>query len=91
MGTTPTQKVVDYSSEDKYRGQIIRGMPYGEGTLRNKNGDLYVGHFLKGMRHGKGIQIWENGDNYDGWWELGVINKIGKFTSGDRKEMYEGD
>lgn len=54
-----------------YKGEIIRGLPYGEGTLVFENGDTYVGSFAGGIIEGKGDYTYSNGARFSGNWYNG--------------------
>lgn len=44
-----------------YSGPLVKGLPYGIGTLRMKNGDMYMGEIVWGAMHGTGT-YWSQSD-----------------------------
>lgn len=77
------EQVVDYMLDDerKYTGQLVNGLPEGEGILTwVKTNCVYTGEFKAGAYHGEGLFEWKNnGDSLKGTFENGnPIN--GKFT-----------
>ena len=84
IGTSDTiEQVVDYMLDDerKYTGQLVNGLPEGEGILTwVKTNCVYTGEFKAGAYHGEGLFEWKNnGDSLKGTFENGnPIN--GKFT-----------
>jgi hypothetical protein len=58
-----------YSGDIKYKGQLLRGVPHGEGRMKWPNGEAYVGSWKKGKRHGNGKMRYEDpGLIYIGRW-----------------------
>lgn len=73
-----------------YTGDMVVGVPQGEGAYTWDNGDYYIGSWENGIRTGKGKFIWVNGDVYEGDFVEGERTGKGKlvFSNGD---VYEGD
>ena len=44
---------ISYSDGSVYFGNLVKGIPNGEGTL-TKHGFVYKGHFRDGLRSGEG-------------------------------------
>ncbi|NQT32739.1 MAG: hypothetical protein HQ594_03590 [Candidatus Omnitrophica bacterium] len=64
---------------DEYRGEIVKGLPYGRGIMRYKRGDKYAGEFKNGLRDGTGIYFWKNGNIYIGEFLNGAQEGRGVF------------
>ena len=57
------EQVVDYMLDDerKYTGQLVNGLPEGEGILTwVKTNCVYTGEFKAGAYHGEGLFEWKN-------------------------------
>lgn len=68
----------DFEAEGQYTGQVLNGVPDGEGTFTAQNAEgvtwTYSGEFKNGQCHGKGEAIWDTG-----WRECGTYTN-GLFT-----------
>ena len=68
----------DYEAEGQYTGQVLDGIPDGEGTFTCQNSEgitwSYSGEFKNGRFHGKGETVWDIG-----WRERGTYTD-GLFT-----------
>lgn len=71
-------EVEDYEAEGQYTGQVLAGVPDGEGTFTCQNSQgvtwSYSGEFKNGTFHGKGETVWDTG-----WRECGTYTD-GLFT-----------
>ena len=67
--------------DGKYSGEIENGMPNGQGTLTESNGEKYEGEWKDGLMHGKGTYNWLYGKKSVGEWKDGEKWNI---TSYDR-------
>tara|TARA_B000000460_G_C21301242_1_gene300241 strand:- start:84 stop:428 length:345 start_codon:yes stop_codon:yes gene_type:complete len=56
-------------TDEKYEGEIVNGVPNGQGTLTYPDGDQYVGEWKDGEYHGQGTYISSDGDKYVGEWK----------------------
>jgi len=52
-----------------YTGQLVNGVPHGEGTRTWSNGGKYVGEFVNGSAHGQGTLTHTNRVKYVGEWK----------------------
>ena len=83
-------KFGDEETQVKFEGEIVDGVPNGEGTENYPNGQKYVGEFMDGKPHGQGIFTLPDGQKYFGEWKDGLQNGQGTYTSPDGKE-YVGE
>jgi len=67
--------------DGKYSGEIENGLPNGQGTLTESNGEKYEGEWKDGLMHGQGTYNWLYGKKYVGEWKDGEKWNI---TSYDR-------
>ena len=81
-------------SDRKYIGQVINGLPEGNGVMYLDCGNKYKGEFKNGKYDGNGIYYFnedpDKGDLYEGEFKNGKRNGKGiyYFNNGDK---YEGD
>ena len=75
-----------------YVGNIIEGLPSGEGAIYDKNKNIkYEGNFENGQANGKGKFYYDNGViQYDGEWSNGLRSGIGKYYDNKGYLKYEG-
>ena len=75
-----------------YVGNIIEGLPSGEGAIYDKNKNIkYEGNFENGQANGKGKFYYDNGViQYDGEWSNGLRSGIGKYYDNNGYLKYEG-
>jgi hypothetical protein len=59
-------KFGDEKTQVKYEGEIVDGVPNGEGTLTWFSGDKYVGKFKDGLQNGQGTFTFSDGREYVG-------------------------
>lgn len=73
-----------------YEGELLNGIPNGEGTLWYDNGDIYTGTFNNGEFEGFGTYMWKSGEFYSGVFSMGTPFGKGTrtFANGD---FYSGD
>ena len=77
---------IDYG---RYIGEIVNGLPEGQGILYADDGSRYEGGWKNGKLEGKGIAYLNNGDRYEGDWKNGL--KEGKGIYYYNREPYKGD
>jgi hypothetical protein len=53
----------------KYVGDVVNGVPHGQGTFTWAGGRKYVGELKDGKLHGQGTKTWVDGRKYVGEWE----------------------
>jgi len=56
----------DPETHPKYRGEIIDGMPNGNGILNYPDGSMYIGRWIDGQKHGQGVENYSEGSKYLG-------------------------
>ncbi len=63
-----------------FEGDILNGVPNGQGTFTWSNGEKYVGEFKDGEKHGQGTLTHLNGEKYVGEFKDGTLNGQGTYT-----------
>lgn len=53
---------IDYPNGSKYQGEIIDGLPNGQGCFIDVSGDIFLGNFVDGDKHGKFLVCTRNKD-----------------------------
>jgi len=72
--------------QDTYTGNFRKGLPSGEGTYTDSEGNIYKGSFVKGNKEGKGVLIIRGPEKemkLKGYW------KSDKYTGNDDDPQYE--
>ena len=64
-------KFGDEKTQVKYEGEIVDGVPNGEGTENFPNGQKYFGEFKDGLPNGQGMKTFPDGKKYFGEWKDG--------------------
>ena len=59
-------ETINYDNGGKYVGDVVNGLPHGQGTYTRSSGDKYVGEFKDGKKHGQGIYAFPDGYQYIG-------------------------
>ena len=68
----------------QYAGEVVNGIPHGQGRMTYKDGSHYDGEWARGKRHGQGTMHWtEMGETYEGNWEAGRRQGQGRMTYAD--------
>jgi hypothetical protein len=79
--TTGTIPFTDANGDDGiYTGQLIRGIPNGQGTWTDADGNQYVGGWKEGLAHGQGTFTEVDGCKYVGEWRDDDFNGQGALT-----------
>ena len=79
---------VRFRDGSRYRGEVARGLPHGEGTMRYGDGASYAGVFRNGLPHGEGTLRTASGDVLVGTFRDGVLTDgEATYAAGHR---YEG-
>ena len=75
-------KTINYTSGDKYVGQVKDDKRNGYGTYTWSDGAKYVGYYINDKRHGKGTMTWSDGSGrkYVGDWINGKRHGQGTMT-----------
>jgi len=91
----------DEKKQVKYEGDILNGVPNGQGTLTHPNGVKYVGEFKKGRKDGLGIitsptgssAIFQSGYKMSGVWKDDKAHGLMDITFGGplRGLKFEGE
>lgn len=86
-----TDGFLDFDNGDRYAGQMLKGVPHGQGAYLFANGERYLGDFRKGAYHGQGLFTFANGSRYLGQWNEGLFHGSGILygQSGEVKEEGE--
>lgn len=74
-------------SRGVYSGDLRKGEPHGNGTMKMHNGDRYRGGFKEGLFDGEGEYVWANGDRYKGSFRQGEMHGEGVFVTADGEEI----
>ena len=82
-------KFGDDKTQVKFEGEIVDGVPNGEGTETYPDGQKYVGVFKDGLPNGKGTLTSPDGQKHVGGWKDGRKNGQGIESSPDGEE-FEG-
>ena len=53
-------------TQPKYKGQVEKGKPNGQGTETSPDGEKYVGEWKDGEKHGQGTYTYHHGFKYVG-------------------------
>ena len=61
----------DKDTQPKYKGQVEKGKPNGQGTKTSPDGEKYVGEWKDGEKHGQGTYTFPNGTKYVGEFKKG--------------------
>ena len=84
-------KTGDEKTQVKYEGDILNGVPNGQGTLTSYvDLERYVGAWKDGNEHGQGTYTFADGDKYVGEWKDGKLHGQGTKTHTDGSK-YEGE
>ena len=62
-------KTGDEKTQVKYEGEIVNGVPNGQGTYTWKDGRKYVGKVKDGECHGQGTFTSKDGEKFVGEWK----------------------
>ena len=71
----------DEKTQGKYEGEIVNGVPNGQGTLNVYDRGNYVGEFKDGNYHGHGTMILPDGRKYVGGFKDGKRHGQGTYTN----------
>ena len=82
-------KFGDEETQVKFEGEIVDGVPNGEGTETYPDGQKYVGVFKDGLPNGKGTLTSPDGQKHVGGWKDGRKNGQG-IESSPGGEEFEG-
>ena len=73
-------KTGDEKTQVKYEGEIVNGVPNGQGTMTCCDGIKYVGGYKDGEKNGQGTFTFSWGQKYVGEWKDGGKNGRGTTT-----------
>ena len=74
----------------KYKGDLVNGLPNGNGIMYYHSGGKYTGEWKNGKKNGKGMFI-SKLTTRKGTWVNGAMEGKGTITFNDTKERYLGD
>ena len=83
-------KFGDEETQVKFEGEIVDGVPNGEGTENFPNGQKYFGEFKDGLPNGQGMKTFPDGKKYMGEFKDGLKNGQGTYTF-PNGEKYVGE
>jgi hypothetical protein len=72
-----TDGFIDFDNGDRYAGQMLKGVPHGQGAYLFTNGERYLGDFHNGAYHGQGLFTFADGSRYLGQWNEGLFHGSG--------------
>jgi hypothetical protein len=81
----------DEKKDGRYVGEMINGVPNGQGTFNNRWGGKYVGKWKDGKQNGQGRETFHNGDKYVGEYKDGKYHGQGTFTWSDKGTKFIGE
>jgi hypothetical protein len=70
----------DEKTQVKYEGEIVNGVPNGQGTMTCCDGSKFVGEYKYGENNGQGTFTFSWGQKYVGEWKDGEKNGRGTTT-----------
>ena len=73
----------NYDNGDKYVGDVVNGLPHGQGTYTRSNGDKYVGEWKDGLPDGHGTETSSDGREYVGEFKDGKKHGQGIYAFPD--------
>lgn len=79
---------VYYDDASTYYGQVVDGIPEGNGSMVFANGDTYYGTWSEGLMDGYGEYIWANGDYYSGDFIMDIRTGYGYYSWPDESSYY---
>ncbi|MBU60932.1 MAG: hypothetical protein CMI26_00355 [Opitutae bacterium] len=86
-----TDGFLDFENGDRYAGQMLKGLPHGQGAFLFSNGDRYLGDFRKGAYNGQGLFAFSDGSRYLGKWKNGLFHGGGILYGRNGKIKLEGE
>ena len=88
-----TRDITNSESGSRFNGQLIDGIPYGEGILYDSNGTvIYSGTVIKWKREGYGVSYHANGTlEYAGTWCNDIRYGYGHLYSNNGQLVYSGE
>ena len=81
---------VAWINEGVYEGEMLDGIPHGQGILLYADNRVYQGLFVDGHREGYGSLDWPNGDKYEGMFLGNEITGLGELSHQETGERYKG-
>ena len=81
----------DEKKDGRYVGEMINGVPNGQGTFNNRWGGKYLGKWKDGGKYGQGRETFYNGDKYVGEYKDGKYHGQGTFTWTDKGTKFIGE
>jgi hypothetical protein len=86
-----TDGFLDFDNGDRYAGQMLKGLPHGQGAYLFANGERYLGDFRKGAYNGQGLFAFSDGSRYLGQWKNGLFHGSGILYGQSGKVKEEGE
>ena len=59
-------ETITYDNGDKYDGDVVNGLPHGQGTYTRADGDKYVGEWRDDLPNGQGTFTYADGSVKEG-------------------------
>lgn len=70
-----------------YRGNLVKGVPHGQGSLKMPDGTTYDGEWSRGRPHGRGKVNYAGGGIYTGQFAGGRRHGYGQYTRSDGQTL----
>jgi len=84
------RSIVDpYGDRGRYSGLLVKGRPYGHGSMHYDDGRSYTGDWKNGRWHGKGRTLFVNGDFFVGDYIQDQRHGLGRYEWSDGR-VYDG-
>jgi len=81
--TSAVQGAYTFSDGTEYLGEMLNGLPNGNGKVYFSNGDRYEGGWKHHTQQGAGLMIYANGRRLRGEWDNGKLIKAYQDSNGD--------
>lgn len=78
-----------YGDKGRYTGLLVKGKPYGHGSMHYDDGRSYTGEWKSGRWHGKGRTLFVNGDFFVGEYTKDQRHGLGRYEWSDGR-VYDG-
>lgn len=78
-----------YGDKGRYTGLLVKGKPYGHGSMHYDDGRSYTGEWKNGRWNGKGRTLFVNGDFYVGEYMKDQRHGLGRYEWSDGR-VYDG-
>jgi len=81
-------EICEFSSGNRYEGQMVDNLYQGHGVFSWVDGALYAGNWQQGKQHGRGTLIFADGRRYEGAWAHGLRHGQGAMNWVDGRKYF---